>query len=91
MITNFLLDLVVIIFAGLLSWMPVVTLASIPVVGGFISNTLQMAVGYFNSAMITLPYLQVVWHMFLWVVLPFELALLILKFFLGNHMPANIQ
>lgn len=43
---------------------------------------------YWHGAMITVPYFQVVWTCFLYV-MAFELALLVLKLFLGSRAPHN--
>lgn len=47
-----------------------------------------LAIGYFKGFMETLPYVETVWHAFLWLVL-FEVSLLLLKLFLGSRTPVN--
>lgn len=64
-------------------WLPSVT--SLPF---GLDNILVMASGYFHGAMDTLPYLEVVWTCFLYL-LGFELLLVILKFFLGSRAPGH--
>ena len=53
-----------------------------------IDPVLSMAVSWMYGAIATLPYLEIVWQSFLWL-LGFELAFLILKLFLGSRTPAN--
>jgi len=57
----------------------------------FVYSTLALAMGYYNSAMQTLPFLELPFHMFLWVILPFELLLLVAKLFLGQRLPAHLN
>lgn len=51
-----------------------------------IDSLFVTASNYFHGAMETLPYLQVVWTCFL-LALGFELAMLIMKLFLGSRTP----
>jgi len=53
-----------------------------------IDAILVTMVGYFHGAMVTIPYLQVVWSCFLWILL-FEVLLLVAKFVFGSRLPAN--
>jgi len=89
MIITFILNIILIVFAGLFNFIPAVTISSIPVIGSFLSNLLITMVGIFNGFMETFPYAVIVWHMFLWVILPFEILLIVVKFFLGSRVPAN--
>lgn len=66
---------------------PVVTIADIPLIGDAISSSLYTAMGYWNSFMVTFPYAEATWNAFLFVIIPFEVALLLLKFFLGHRTP----
>lgn len=45
--------------------------------------------GLWSSFLVTFPYAIVAWHMFLWVVLPFEFLLLVFKLILGSRLPVN--
>jgi len=69
----------------------VVTISSIPYVGVALSEILTTAVLKFNAFMVTFPYAQPVWFRFLWVIIPFEILLLVAKFFFGNRLPAHIS
>jgi uncharacterized protein (DUF983 family) len=89
MIFNLLINVVLAVFGYLFTLLPVVTIASIPIVGSFVSSALYFAVEIWNSFMVTFPYAQLVWHVFIYVILPFEILMLIGKFFLGHRMPNN--
>jgi len=91
MIINFLIGTVVLIINAVVSIIPSVTLASIPFAGSYIQTYLTMAVQYWNGILQIVPYLQLPWHMFLWVIIPFEVMLLTAKFFFGSRLPANVN
>jgi len=91
MIINLLINLVLLLFGALFSFMPVVTLADIPFIGEGFSNILTTAVLSWNAFCVTFPYAVTAWHALLWVILPFEIALLVLKFFLGHRTPAHMN
>jgi len=55
-----------------------------------VASSVRSAVGGFKAVFDTLPYLEVVWVCFVWLLL-FEVAMGLLKFFLGSHTPANIN
>jgi len=67
---------------------PEVDIASIPYIGSSVSSTLVTAVSYWNAFMVTLPFMADVWHVFLYAILPFEILMIFLKFFLGNRVPS---
>lgn len=89
MLTVLLLDLFDILTGLGFSIIPRVDLGDIPILGNYIRDILIFIMGYWNSFMETLPYLIVVWQMFIYVIIPFEIGLLILKFFLASRVPAN--
>jgi len=68
-----------------------VTLASIPFFGDAMRVALISAVSYWNLFLEFFPYAQLPWRMFLWVIIWFELSLLVLKIFLGSRIPAHMQ
>jgi len=70
---------------------PSVTLASIPLVGSYISEFLLLGVGYMNAFFEIVPYAELPWRLFLLVILPFEISLLLLKVLLGSRLPANVN
>lgn len=83
MITQILFTIIFSILGLFLNWLPLVT--ELPF---GLDNLLQNMVGYYQSAMITVPYLEVVWECFLWII-SFEIVLLIAKFAFGNRLPSN--
>jgi hypothetical protein len=91
MIINMLINLVLLIFGALFSFLPKVTLASLPYVGSYISSSLIFIVGLWNGVLTTFPYAVVGWHVFLWIILPFEGLMLVAKFFLGHRVPAHLN
>jgi len=70
-------------------FLPVVTIASLPYIGTMVSSVLSTAITTWNALLGTIPYLNYSWHVFLVVILPFELLLLLGKFFLGSRMPVH--
>jgi len=66
-----------------------VHLATIPMIGDEIVSILTTAVQAWNTLMEMIPYLHTTWTIFLWVIMPFEITMLTLKFFLGHRMPTN--
>lgn len=89
MITNILIQVAFGILGIIFVFFPVVTIASLPVIGPSLSTILITMVTTWNAFMVTFPYAQVAWQVFLFVILPFELLMLIGKFFLGHHLPVN--
>jgi len=89
MIITFILSSVVNLLTQIFSALPSVGVADIPYIGDFIATYLTLAVSYMNTAIGILPFLGIVWHTFIWVVLPFEMALLIAKFLFGSRLPVN--
>lgn len=53
-----------------------------------LDEILSYLVSLFHGAMETLPYLQVVWTCFLWI-LVFELTMLVVKLILGSRTPTH--
>jgi len=89
MIIALLINIIVSMFGVLFGFFPVVTLNDIPVVGEFVRSTFVMAIGFWNAFIVTFPYAALPWHIFIYAVLPFEVLLIILKFFLGSRAPQN--
>jgi len=80
---------VISLFVLIFGFLPVVTLADIPLIGSSLSSTLVTAVQIWNAFLVTFPYAQIVWNIFLIVIVPLEILLLIAKFFLGSRLPAH--
>jgi hypothetical protein len=89
MIINLIFGVILGLISAIFFLLPVVTIASIPVIGSTLLVILGTMVTTWNAFMITFPYAQVVWQVFLFVILPFEILMIIGKFFLGQHMPTN--
>jgi len=89
MIINLLINLVLLIFGAIFVFLPEVTIASIPFIGEQLSSILQTVALTWNAFMVTFPYAQTGWQIFLTVVLPFEVLMLIAKFFFGHRLPAH--
>lgn len=89
MLTILILRALNIITSLILSIVPTVDLGDIPLIGISLRALLVNIMGYWNTAVETLPYLGTVWNTFLYVIIPFELGLIILKFFLGNRTPVR--
>ena len=91
MIISLLLNIFLSLFGVIFGMFPVVKISSIPFVGSALSGLLTQIVGVWNAFMVTFPYAQYGWTVFLVVILPFEALLLLVKFFLGHHTPANLN
>jgi len=87
MIFNLLINTILLAFGMLFSIMPVATIADIPVIGETITSIMVFAVTHWNSVIDTFPYFDIVWTLFLYIVIPFEIGLIVLKFFLGSRTP----
>ncbi len=89
MILLLLINFVVLIFSTIFIIFPVVTIATIPIFGSFISSMLTLMVQTFNSILGTLPFLVISWSIFKWVIVPFEVFVIVLRFFLGARAPVE--
>jgi len=69
--------------------LPPVDIASLPFIGEFLSSTLITVVQILNAFVDSFPYAGVAWNIFIWVILPFEVVLLVAKFILGHRVPTN--
>jgi len=86
MIIDLFLSIFNIVLASIFQFFPVVTIASLPLIGEFLRDTLVTIVTTWNAFLETFPYALVVWQVFLIVILPFEFLMLIGKLFLGSRM-----
>jgi len=89
MIIALLMDFVSGFVAMVFSILPSVTVADIPFVGEFVDQYFTLAIQYWNSFMLIVPYTQIVWDIFLVVIIPFEVSMLFAKFFFGSRLPSN--
>jgi len=89
MIITLLLTAIGTMLSAMFSWLPIATVASIPYIGNTLSSVLINAVQSWNSFVVTFPYAGISWHVLIWVVIPFEITMLILKTFLGSRTPSH--
>jgi len=89
MITILFLNFIILIVGIIFYFLPVVTIADIPWIGQYISDTLISVVHIWNGFLETFPYAVTPWHIFIWIILPFEILLIIARFFLGSRTPIN--
>jgi len=87
MIINLLINAILLSFGLLLQFLPSATIADIPIIGETVSSIMIFAVTHWNSVIDTFPYFDIVWTLFLYIVIPFEVGLLVLRFFLGHRTP----
>jgi len=89
MIFNLLIYLVLLIVTSIFSLLPVVTLASIPIIGPSLQSILITMVRMYNSFIDTFPYAETAFNLLIYVIIPFELLMLLGKFLLGHRLPAS--
>jgi len=92
MIINFIINFILLALGFIFTaggLLPPVDIASIPFIGEFLSSTLITVVQVWNAFVDSFPYAGVAWNIFIWVVLPFEVILLVAKFILGHRVPTN--
>ena len=89
MIWNLLIDGLFLVLTAIFYFLPEVSLADIPIIGSSITTNLPIIVHHWNGFMEIFPYAEDTWNVFLYVIIPFEILLLIAKFFLGHHVPVN--
>lgn len=58
-------------------------------IGEFASNLLGQIGTTWNAFMVTFPYAEIAWNVFIFGILPFEFALAVLKFFIGHRIPSQ--
>jgi len=89
MIIALILGFIASFLAMVFSILPSVGVADIPFIGGYIVTYVSLAMSYWNLALEVIPYFQIVWSTFLYVIIPFEFAMLVAKFFFGSRLPTN--
>jgi len=89
MIINLLIAVIINLLSAIFVISPVVTISDVWIIGSDLSNYLTMAVQYWNSFMITFPYAQTGWNVFLYTIIPFEIMMLTMRFFLGHRNPES--
>jgi len=88
MIINLIINLILLVFGSLFVFFPVVHLSDLPF-GEQIVSVLTQIMGIWNAFVSTFPYAEIGFQVFLYVIIPFEILLIIAKFFLGSRLPAN--
>lgn len=91
MIINLLINLILLVFGSLFVFLPEVYLSDIPLIGNELVSALTTMITTWNSFLVTFPYAEVVWDVILFVIIPFEILLLVARFFLGQRLPTNIH
>jgi len=91
MITTLITGSIGFILTAIFYFLPVVTISSIPVIGTAVSGYIDTIVTTWNAFMITFPYAQTGWDVFIYVILPFEILLLLGKMFLGSRVPSHVN
>jgi hypothetical protein len=91
MIVNLLINFVIGAFGLLFAFFPIVHLSGIPIVGTYLVSWMSIGVHFWNTFIQLFPFALLPWHMTVWVILPFELILLVAKFFLHHRVPANLN
>jgi len=89
MITQTIINFIIGIVTTLFGILPTATLDSLPIIGSTISDTIQTMVETWNAFMVTVPYAIVLWNVFIYVIIPFEIILLVTKAILGSRVPAH--
>jgi len=89
MIVTLLISVILSIFGAIFALLPEVTIADIAYIGPTLSSTLTTMVQKWNAFMVTFPYAETGYNVFIYVILPFELLLLLTKFFLGSRTPIH--
>jgi len=83
MIINLLINALLLVFGAFFLIFPVVHLPEV------LSTPLTMASSAWYGIFETIPYLEVVWNTFLYILIPFEISMIIIKFFLGHRVPSH--
>lgn len=87
MIISALVSVFIILMQAIVGWFNVVTLADLPVIGLTVQGILINMVTTWNAFLVTFPYAELPWRLFLYGVIPLEITIIILKFILGHRSP----
>lgn len=74
---------------SIINYLPDAHIWELPIFGSQIYSALSSAVLAYYGAVETIPFLDFLSDVFVYVIIPFEMMLLALKVFLGNHRPIN--
>jgi hypothetical protein len=89
MILNFFIAIVTRVIDFFFGYLPTATLADIPYIGEAVQEILTRIVLQWNAFEATFPYVTALYQVFLYVIIPFELAVLVVRFVLGNRTPVS--
>lgn len=89
MIVTAFVTVLLTLIGSITALLPQVTLASIPLFGEFVRNAFILAITYWNSIREMIPYLDVVWTLFLYGYIPIEIGLMLFKLILGSRTPVT--
>lgn len=89
MIISAIVSVFIVMMQAIVGWFDVVTLADLPVIGSTVRSVLITMVTTWNAFLVTFPYAQLPWQLFLYGVIPLEVSIIILKFILGSRTPVH--
>jgi len=87
MIINLIIQVLINILGAIFYFLPIVSIEDIPLIGESVSNTLLTIIYTWNAVVETLPYLGTVSTVFFTIIIPFEILVILSKFFLGSRSP----
>jgi len=89
MILSFLIAIVTYAINYVFSVLPTATISDIPYIGSSVYAVLVNIMYTWNVIIGTFPYITAVYQIFVFVILPFEVATLVVRFILGNRTPVT--
>lgn len=85
MIVNLIISAFVSLISVVFIFLPEVTIFDIWFIGPQLNDMLVWWIQMWNAFMLTFPYAQTAWDVFIWTILPFEFTMVIQKFFFGSR------
>lgn len=89
MIINLLINFVLLLLGAIFTLFPNAEIADIPYIGDTLVTILVSMVTKWNAILDTIPYFVYPYHVFLYVILPFEISMLVFKSLFGHRMPTQ--
>jgi len=90
MVITLLLNFIVDILAMVMSILPSVGIQDLPFIGPQVYSFWVLAVSYVHMAFAIIPFMEIVWSTFVYVIIPFEFSMLLLRVFLGSRAPVHV-
>jgi len=87
MIFNFFIDLIYSFFQSIFDFLGIVVISDIPYIGSVVSDALYSIITVYNAFIQTLPYAGIAVEVFIYAIVPFEVAMFVLKLILGSRTP----